>query len=64
MDRIKEIEGILEKHRKDMMITCAEDCPCWQIETLLTALATEREERDKWKKKYHDLNDYVDACLV
>ena len=32
MSYLKQISDIVEKHRREVVITCAEDCWCWGVE--------------------------------
>lgn len=39
--QIKEIQKIIDNHRKDMFTTCVETCPCWDFQMII----------DRWEEK-------------
>ena len=41
-EKIKEIKEKLNKHRSDAVITCEEDCWCWDVEMLISIFETFR----------------------
>jgi hypothetical protein len=41
-EKIREIKEKLDKHRSDAVITCGEDCWCWDVEMLISILETFR----------------------
>lgn len=43
MSHLREISKIIDKHRAEVVITCAEDCWCWGVEAAICGHAEHGE---------------------
>lgn len=43
---IRELKERIATHRAKVMITCDEDCPCWDVERLLEEIEREKKGGD------------------